>query len=241
MTGGFWRIETLGETPSTQDIARARAAQGEAEGLAVRAASQSAGHGRHGRRWISAPGNLHASLLLRPACKAAEVGQLAILSGLAAARVAGRFTAGGGRGLSLKWPNDVLLDGRKCGGILLESALGPDGDVEWVVAGIGLNAAHAPEGAESAAIGCEAEPLFTALLEEFGALYENWKTGGFAAVRRGWLALAHRPGDYISVKVGLDIRSGTFHSIDEFGNLILRDTALQLQTITAGDVYPARA
>lgn len=236
--GPGWRIEIFENIPSTQDIARKRAEQGEAEGLVIRALEQSAGQGRHGRQWVSEKGNLYISMILRPSCAAGETGQLSILTGLAAARAVRRFS-GARRGLALKWPNDVLLDGMKCGGILLESGLSEGGAVDWMVAGIGLNAIHAPEGAS--AINAPSDEILSAFLGEFGALYEGWKANGFDVVRRGWLALAHRPGDFVSVKIGQQIQSGTFHSIDEFGNLILRDADLQLKTITAGDVYPARS
>lgn len=235
--GCVWRIETLETVSSTQDIVKKRAVDGHAEGLTVRALAQSAGQGRHGRQWISENGNLYVSLLLRPECAARDAGQLAILTGLAVAKAAGRFISG--RGLALKWPNDLLLDGMKCGGILLESGLFPDGRVDWIVAGIGINTAHAPEGA--AALGCDANGFLAALLEEFDALYRGWKNDGFEPARRGWLSLAHRPGDFVSVKIGPQFQSGTFHSIDGFGNLILRDADLRLKTITAGDVYPARS
>lgn len=203
----------------------------------MRALEQSAGRGRHGRRWISGKGNLYISMVLRPPCPVRETGRLSILTGLAAGRAVLRFI-GAERSFALKWPNDLLLDGAKCGGILLESSLSPGGGLEWVVAGVGINALHAPE--EASATGAPAEALLDAFLEEFGALYEHWKTHGFDAVRQGWLALAHRPGEAISVKTGSRIESGAFHGIDEFGNLILRDADLELKTITAGDVYPAR-
>ncbi|MCC6597367.1 MAG: biotin--[acetyl-CoA-carboxylase] ligase [Alphaproteobacteria bacterium] len=238
----MWRIEKFETLPSTQTLAKQRAAAGAAEGLVIQALMQTAGQGRHGRSWQSLAGNLYLSMILRPKCPVRKIGQLSLLSGLALASITQRATQEHGRRTRLKWPNDVLLDGLKCAGILLETELEHNGDIKWLVIGIGLNIAQAPEGASALSLPGKTKPaepadVLTALLAEFQPLYEVWQQGGFTQIHRDWLALAHRPEEKITVKIGTRLEQGTFQTIDEFGNLIMRNEDLELKTITAGDVY----
>src|SRR5690606_32282573 len=136
-----WIIEEHDVLGSTQDALKAVASE-RPEGFAVQARRQEGGKGRQGRQWISPEGNLYLSVLLKPAkVEAVHVGQLSFVAALAVAKTVASYLKDG---LMLKWPNDVLLAGKKCAGILLETDV-KDGKVRWVAVGIGVNIASAPE------------------------------------------------------------------------------------------------
>ncbi len=135
-----WRLESFEELGSTSDVCAARAKNSEAEGLAVLAYKQTAGRGSRGRSWQAPEGNLNLSVLLRPARPAAEAGMAALFAGIAVAEALEQFFLAP---TMLKWPNDVLLDGAKLAGILIDAAQnGPK--LDWLVVGIGINLRHAP-------------------------------------------------------------------------------------------------
>ena len=144
-----YRLVFHEEIDSTNAEALRLASTGEGEdgSLWIWAGSQNAGRGRAGRNWISPRGNLHASLLLRPGVPLTTASQLSLLAGIAAhdAIAALAATVRASPRLQLKWPNDVLADGAKLGGILLESASSPSQTTPAVVIGIGINLAHAPD------------------------------------------------------------------------------------------------
>lgn len=239
MSGG-WQIHEHGSVSSTQDILKDMANKGAAEGNVVVAAEQTVGRGRHGRSWESQPGNLYLSLLLRPNCRAAQLGQISILAGLAVYQALGELVKDP-KDLMLKWPNDVLLGGRKCAGILIETSLKSD-VVEWVAVGIGVNINSAPEngvflnGYTKREVSAESCRSF--LLSYMGMHYLQWKTSGaFQGVRIAWMSGAHAKGEPVSVKIDKDLLEGDFHGIDEQGSLLLQTQGGEIKTITAGDVY----
>lgn len=135
-----WRLETYARLASTSDLCRDRAQAGEAAGLAVRADEQTAGRGTQGRLWVSPPGNLYLSVLLRPRIPPREAPQIAPGVGALVAAALQPFAPAK---LEVKWPNDVLLDGAKLAGILVESAAS-GASLDWLVIGIGANLATAP-------------------------------------------------------------------------------------------------
>lgn len=202
----------------------------------MRADIQTAGHGRHGRSWHSAPGNLFASVLVRPQPGERQPVELSFVAALALLDAATPF-AGRAR-LSLKWPNDLLLAGAKCAGILLERA----GDC--TVIGFGLNLVHSPAGLErrvaALAAGSAAPPHPATVLERlrltFAAARADWRGAGFAPIRARWLARATPVGHRTSVTMAGETREGRFAGIAEDGALLLeRDGAIE--TIYAGDVW----
>ena len=141
---GGYRLEAFDRLGSTNDEAMARARAGDPGRLWIVAGEQGRGRGRHGRHWASPPGNLHASLLLVDPCPPALAPQLGFVAGLALHEAAAACGVAPGR-LTLKWQNDLLLDGAKVAGILLEGAAGPGGGLA-VVIGWGVNVAHRPAG-----------------------------------------------------------------------------------------------
>ncbi|MCW5748895.1 MAG: biotin--[acetyl-CoA-carboxylase] ligase, partial [Alphaproteobacteria bacterium] len=133
-----WTVVAFDSIGSTNDEALRRAAAGAPEGTVVTARRQEGGRGRRGRVWTSPPGNAYSSVILRPGCRADKAAQLGFVTALAVcdAAVVGLPVS---RIVRLKWPNDVLVDGAKIAGILLESAGGADGRVEPVGRGTGSN------------------------------------------------------------------------------------------------------
>ena len=233
-----WRIERFDSVVSTQDTVFARARESAREGFVVHADIQEAGRGRHGREWVSKPGNLFLSLLLRPSCELQMVGQLSLLTGLALFEAMAKFC--GSESLSLKWPNDVLLGNDKCAGILLETDVTSDGGaLDFVVIGVGVNIAHAPMGAKLCdySDNIDVVSFRNLFLEKFSYLYQQWQNDGFETIRTEWLLHAHPRDIALSVKIGERLEKGFFHDIDAFGNLRLKDETGALKTITAGDVY----
>ena len=192
-------------------------------------------------------GNFAATLVLRPAEPAGQAALRSFVAALALrdalARVIGQVT-----GLALKWPNDVLMNGGKVAGILLESASGGQG-VTHLAIGIGVNlaAAPSPDAVEPGAVrpislteefGVEISPEgFLNLLAVAYARYESqFQTYGFAPIRTAWLAHAARLGEVITARTAQSETTGTFVDVDKDGQLVL-ETAKGRVTIPAADVF----
>lgn len=239
---GF-RLERHEALDSTNDRLRDYALEGEPEGLVVVAGEQLRGRGRHGRSWRSPRGNLYASLLLRPAVPLAQAATLSLVTGLS---VVGALTArlGPEAGFRVKWPNDILLNGAKLGGILLDGADDGRGGCAWLVIGLGVNLASAPADTPYPAIslapmGLAMTPdaFLEAWLPVFRACLERWSRGGFACLRAEWLERAAGLGSAVVLRVGDDVRRGTFAGLDEDGALLLDDGAGQSRRFTAGELF----
>ncbi|MEK9967350.1 MAG: biotin--[acetyl-CoA-carboxylase] ligase [Rhodospirillaceae bacterium] len=224
---------------STSEDARVLAGEGAPHLTIVWAREQTAGRGRHGRSWASPRGNLYLSILLHPDCAVADAPQIGFVVGAAMARA---IREAAGAEVTLKWPNDLLLDGGKLSGLLLESAARPDGSLDWVIAGIGVNVESRPDvpGATSlrdAGHPVPVEQLLEAFLPHLVEMLDLWAHEGFAPVRAIWSALALAPDTELSVKLPDGERAGTFAGIDERGNLMLRSGG-DIEHIAVGDVFP---
>ncbi len=235
----------LDEIDSTNAEAMRRALTGERGPLYIRANRQTAGRGRSGRPWAAAPGNLALSRLGRIGAPPGLVPQLSLVAGVAVwtavATVLGESDNGGL--LQLKWPNDVLLDGAKLAGILVEATV--VGGEPVAVIGIGLNVAHAPDvpGRRTAALAAVArcEPVLDQISREVARCLEAalvlWDEGrGFEAIRRGWLAASVREGAAMTIESKAGKVSGLFAGIDADGALLLADEAGRLRSYAYGDV-----
>jgi BirA family transcriptional regulator, biotin operon repressor / biotin---[acetyl-CoA-carboxylase] ligase len=237
-----YRLVAYDSVGSTNDVARELANRGAAD-VVVWALQQTAGRGRRGRAWLSPPGNLYASFVLRPDFPPARAAQLGFVAALAVGdALAGVVPAN--RKLACKWPNDVMVEDRKIAGILVETETGAGG-LEAVVVGIGINLAAAPLATETpaisvAALGC-ACPAPGVVLERLAAHFdiwlERWRRAGFAPVRKAWRAAAAALGQPIRVRLeGIELH-GRFRDLDEEGGLLL-ETADGLRRISAGEVFP---
>ena len=209
----------------------------------ILAGSQNAGRGRQGRRWASPPGNLYATLLLRPGVSADIAPQLSLAAALAVRDMILSFLPATTDRITLKWPNDVLANGAKLAGILLESHLvsrPPAGgdvlrrqDIGWIAIGIGVNLRHFPPQSPYPAtslhhLGSPPVEPAAALCTLAWALHErlsHWRKGaGFAALRAQWMRCAHGLGAQVSVGLGPGAGEmhGTFLGLGENGALRLR-------------------
>lgn len=234
-----WRVLVHDQLPSTADFLRARAEEGEGDRFAVLARKQTAGRGTKGRSWASPIGNLYLSVLLRPASQAREVPGWGLLAAVALHATLAPYA---GPGLTLKWPNDLLLNGAKCAGILSEASLAPSGALEWLALGFGVNLAHAPALPDRATAALPApapspEEAAAALM----ASLDHWRTirerEGFEPVLRAWMERGHAPGTPLSVSGPCGSLTGTFAGLDPWGGLRL-STATGMETVTAGEVRP---
>ena len=231
------------EIDSTNEEARRLAASGERGPIWLRADRQTAGRGRRGRTWESPIGNLAATLLISPGKPASECAQISFVTAIAAADAAAGFAANAE--IKVKWPNDVLANGRKLAGILLESASGGDGALTFLAIGIGMNLAHFPPDTEFpatslAALGVSAPSPSAALAQlaaHFAKWYDVWMVNGFSPIQDAWLARAAGLGSRIRARLTHEETSGVFEGIDNTGALILREAQGRTRTIAAGEVF----
>jgi BirA family transcriptional regulator, biotin operon repressor / biotin---[acetyl-CoA-carboxylase] ligase len=233
-----WRLSVYPELPSTADLLAERAAAGEPEGLAVLALRQTAGRGRAGRSWASPVGNLYLSLLLRPATSARDAAQWSLLAGVALIEAASAILPDPSA-LSLKWPNDLLLGGAKCAGILVETSLASDGSLAWLSLGIGVNLAVAPALPDRPTAHFNAaeapEPFACRLLERL----DHWRAlahqQGFTPVRAAWERRGPPAGAMITVRQPSGSLTGRFAGLAEDGALLLQ-VQETTRRITTGEV-----
>lgn len=224
-------IRTVAETGSTNADLLEQGRTGAAEGTWLRAERQVAGRGRQGRAWASPTGNLYASTLIRLRPHDPSPGSLALV-----AAVALREAAGIG---SIKWPNDLLIEGAKAAGILLERA------DDAIVAGFGVNLRVAPEVAgrptttlHAAGVELSAEGLLARLTERFALWLSRWREPAVGAVTDAWIAYAHPAGTSLSVNLPDGTRvEGRFDGLGTDGALALRLASGERRLIHAGDVF----
>jgi BirA family biotin operon repressor/biotin-[acetyl-CoA-carboxylase] ligase len=236
-----WDPLLLIETGSTNAVARDQARKGARAGLVVAAARQTRGRGRLGRSWES-PANcgLYVSLLLRPDLAAAESGRLTILSSVAAADAVELVSA---LRPQIKWPNDLVVSGRKLGGLLTETE--PRGQqIVFAVIGIGINVRHRAEDFSDAV-----RPLATSLFLATGRLYrradllvallhafEERLRQSFDQVREAWAASSLTLGQQVTLTTSRGRRQGQALGLDESGALLLRGDSGEIEVVTAGDM-----
>ena len=236
-------IEAYDELDSTNAEARRRAEAGGVGPVWITAAVQTAGRGRRGRNWSTQRGNLAATLLTLTDRAPAEAAQLSFVAALAACDLADTCL---GPGMAqLKWPNDVLVHGRKAVGILVESGTRADGGL-WLAVGIGVNLAYAPQDVERPACAfadhmAGPPPTPGDALEVLATSFDRWRkawtTDGFAPIAAGWTARATGLGQRCEARLPNRTVSGIAEGLDSDGALRLRLDDGALERITAGDVF----
>lgn len=232
------------ETLSTQALAKSLAARGADEGTIVVAETQSGGRGRVGRPWSSPRGGIYFSVILRPDIKPGETLRLPLVAGVAVAQAIKRETTLDPR---LKWPNDILIDGKKVGGILTEMSAETD-RLDWVIIGIGLNV-NTPRGSFPHDVEEVATSLFETggkeiprvrllqdILTEFESLYGNLSRDGFEPLRRRWKAMSNTIGANVIVIMPTGQVKGLATDIDSDGALILDKGNGDIERIVAGSI-----
>ena len=228
---------------STNALCFERARGGHAGNLWIRAKEQTEGRGRRGREWSSPIGNMFASLLLVDQKPADRIGELPLVAAVALAEAVDK-AAGTLHLVQLKWPNDLLVNGAKLSGILLEAEVLADGR-QAVVIGFGVNCiSHPPlslyQATDLRSLGFQvtAERLFEELTSSFSAALGQWRDpGGFAAIRTNWLKRAAHLGKEITVKSAREEITGIFADLDARGHLVLKQDDGRVRTIYAGDVF----
>ncbi|QYM73011.1 biotin--[acetyl-CoA-carboxylase] ligase [Pseudochrobactrum sp. Wa41.01b-1] len=238
---GLKEFEYIG---STNAEALAEAQTGAESAVWYVTKDQRSGRGRRGREWSTQTGNLAATLLLIHDYPLELAATLSFVAGLSLVEAVEQLLPETETRFQLKWPNDVLADGAKLSGILLESALLKDGRKALVI-GIGVNVLHIPEGVPYAVSSLKAngytqgaEQLLQALAERFAVNFALWNNGqGLETIRTHWLRHAARLGEVIRVQSGGETLEGTFSSIDPQGHLVLTLPQGRKQTISAGEVF----
>lgn len=229
-----WTVVPLGTVASTMDEARRLEGEGASDRTAVRADAQTGGHGRLGRSWASPPGNVYTTVILRPPIPTSRAAEASLVAAVAVADAVSCFA----EPVGLKWPNDVLLDGGKVAGVLLEAvATGPS--LSAVLVGIGINVASRPELPDrpTARIAtADADTVFAALVEALGRRYDHWIEEGLDGVRRAWLDRGPALDTPITVGQGEQRLTGRFAGLEADGTLRLRLLDGTQHRIVSGEI-----
>jgi len=239
--GPVWEPLLLTETASTNDVAREQASRGVPGGFVVAAARQARGRGRLGRVWESArEAGLYVSILLRPELATRDAGQLTVLGSVA---MADAVEAAAGFRPQIKWPNDLVVDGRKLGGLLIETE--PTGPrLAWAVIGIGINVNH-----EQGDFSPEVRAIATSLRLITGRshrradllvavlrAFSNRLVRPFAETREAWEASSLTLGQRVTLTTLRGTRHGQAVGLDPSGALLLRGESGEVEVVTAGDM-----
>jgi len=232
-------VHALDATDSTQSEVQRLAAAGAPEGTVVTARHQRAGRGRRGHDWWDAPGqSLLLSVLLRPTGPVTTAPQLSLMGGLAVADALAEVASVAAR---IRWPNDLLVDGRKVCGILAEASSDGAGRLHHVILGIGVNLAQTafPDALAERATSLrlvtgrvpDAAAVLAAVLEQFARRYDAWRAGGFTALRAAWLERSTLPGQPVRLPDGSD---GVGEDVGDDGVLRARTGDGRLVHIVSG-------
>ena len=233
-------FESIG---STNDAAKSAARARAVDGSVFWTGHQSAGRGTHGREWTMPPGNLAVSIVKRPRVPIAFAAQGALVTAVA---VADALVALGlsEKRVRLKWPNDVLVDGAKISGILLEGEAQATA-TRWLVIGTGINLAHHPADTRHAATNLQAERLtvspdvaLSAYLTAFDHWWRRWRRYGFSIVRSAWLSRTiHVPSDMLRISIGREVEVAEYVGLAADGALIVVGDGGSEKRIVSGEIF----
>jgi len=238
-------IHFFTEVESTNDVLFKLARDGAPHGTVVIAECQTKGKGRLNRQWQSPPGcNIYASIVLRPAMEPVYAPQITLMTGVAVADLLSEYCPGA---VTLKWPNDVQVGGKKVCGILAEMSASARGGVDFIVVGIGINVNirkkdfdesirnMATSLTEEAGHNISRLDLTVKLFDKFDDLYTRLLKSGFGSIKDAWLAYCDMVGKQARVIFNNDIESGNVLGIDDFGALLISDEKGKIKRIVAGD------
>jgi len=228
-------IIELYEIDSTNNFAKDKIKAGVNEEFIVWAHRQIAGKGRQGNIWESPEGNLYMSLVIKPNIDKKNLGQLSFAASVAIANIIESLIPTDNK-VNVKWPNDVLVNNKKISGILVES----DSNSEWVVIGMGVNIATAPETAISLYdldIRISVREFMEKLIIELGLLVAKIESKGFVAIQQEWLNKAFKLNQSITARLPKETIEGIFKGIDENGVLLLELPDGTIKQILSGEVF----
>jgi BirA family transcriptional regulator, biotin operon repressor / biotin---[acetyl-CoA-carboxylase] ligase len=239
-----YHLLSFDELDSTNEEAKRLARGGGCHGAVIWAKKQTDGKGRLGRNWVSSEGNLFVSILLQPEKPMKDFSQLSFVAAVAAIEAMQPLLPPG-KALQCKWPNDIILDNRKAGGILLES-FQINGE-SWVVVGIGVNIESCPPRAEFPATclkeaGVElvsAKIVLSRFIHHFIESYNQWNLKGFLPTRKAWMQYAWGVGTRVVARWPDGEATGIAEGIDRDGSLILSPSPGKRQLVHAADIFPA--
>lgn len=240
MTDNRWAIHHFESVGSTQDMAKQYLAEGRPLPFAILADSQTSGRGRIGNLWTSPKGNLYVSLVIGDlCCPVKDAGRYSFLTAVALMETLSAF---GVVGAQNKWPNDVLVGGKKIAGILLESDIGHDGFIKSLIIGAGVNLQSAPDGAVSVAelTGKAISPddFLERFVQQIQAHLDILDVQGFSSIRAKWLGKAYGLGTEIRVRLPHETFYGQFQGLDDHGALMVLVAGEERpRIIHSGDVF----
>ncbi|MEQ9116340.1 MAG: biotin--[acetyl-CoA-carboxylase] ligase [Rickettsiales bacterium] len=216
------------------------------EELVIVANEQSSGYGRSGKDWVSPKGNLYFSIILFPECSLEKSAQLSFVAALALYEVLERVLVSNRNEIKLKWPNDVLINGKKVAGIILESvSSGQSKKTNSLIIGVGLNVNskivsdefEATTLLESHAKELRIDYYLNQFISNLESLYKSWKDKGFEPIRKSWLDKAYNINKKVSILGQKKKISGIFTDLDNNGNLLLKMSNGEIKEISGGSIY----
>ena len=240
---GQYRHYALDKTPSTNTLCMEYAAAGEPGNLWISATEQTKGKGSRGRDWQSHKGNLLTSLMLKNPCEKKHLADLTFIAAISVRETIENYSKRQ-NSIEVKWPNDVMLNGRKCSGILLESVHYQD--EICVVIGIGVNCQNFPSNTLHPAtslfaegVEVSTETFFNTLAKKMAENITLWNSGeNFPSIRQKWLDYAYKLGETISVHVpGQEMQQGIFASVDDNGYMLLELFDGTVKQISTADIF----
>ena len=240
----YYNLLIFDEIDSTNDEAKRLAREGVLGDFIVWAKKQTKGKGRYGKQWISPEDNLYLSILQSTITDPERAAQLSFVTAVAVGEAVISLTSTDA--LSYKWPNDILLNGKKLGGILLESENSSSGNkLDFLVIGVGINIKDFPGKVDMPATSLLAEgypdvmsdQLLDRIMQYFCAWLSEWQKNGFKKVREAWLKHAVNRGKVITVNTPTERLSGVFETLSEDGALELKLAGGQTCFISSGEVF----
>jgi BirA family biotin operon repressor/biotin-[acetyl-CoA-carboxylase] ligase len=242
----YFNLIIFDEIDSTNEEAKRLVQSGVSGNFVIWAKSQSKGKGRNGKRWISPPGNFYLSLLIRPEFDLSVSSELSFVVAVAIGGALSNFLENSSKKIEYKWPNDVLINGKKLASILIEtSAKSNSISLDWLIIGVGLNIISSPVEVSGLATNLSDEGFDDLILNKFvdefmksfTIFYDIWLKEGFSPIREKWLNNGVGIGEVITVSVGKDRVSGVFEDLTNEGCIKLSLPGGQMCYVSSEEIF----
>lgn len=238
-----FKIVAFDSIDSTNEDAKRRIKSGDiSDRLLITSKVQTSGKGRYSKGWVSADGNMFASIVIKIDTSLSEAALYSFVTAIAVGEAIREFVSNDVTA-QYKWPNDVMLDGKKVSGILLETLKDNNG-CKWLIIGTGVNINNQPEDVDKqvtslmsyASLSVSVECFLAKFIQHFETQEKLWKSTGFACIRSAWLKNAYKLGEEITVNLKTQVFKGKFYGISNSGELeVLVDGKKLL--ICGGEVF----